>query len=195
MLSRTFPSNSERRQGRNPTSPEGRRSNAPQRPLTSELSTGLSSLSPATSASPVRRMRPAGGPAPCWVGLNASAGVEPARGRLADSGPEEGGVRLRDALSRRRPVCRRPGLSAEGLEVGALKSVLVSCRASFPGGTEGGGGAAQGRGVPGCAGRWFGAGAGGLGGCKANVLMDVSPPSTGSLMPPRQPGSPRVPDP
>lgn len=161
MLSRTFPSNSERRQGRNPTSPEGRQSNAPQGPLTSELSVGLSSLPPPCNLrepNQVRRMRPAGRPAPCWVGLNASAGVKSACDRRGHSGPEEGGVRLRDALSRRRLVCRRPGLSAESLEVGALKSVLVSCRASFPGGTEGGGGAAQGRGVPGCRGprsRWL----------------------------------------
>lgn len=111
----------------------GRRPNAPQRPLTSELFAGLSRPSPA----PLPPPRAPGtthapcGPAPCWVGLNASAGVWPSCGGGGNSGPEEGGVALRgrgDALSRR-PVWEGLGLPAESLEVRALKkkkSVRVS---------------------------------------------------------------------
>ncbi|MEJ1280128.1 hypothetical protein NN561_011068 [Cricetulus griseus] len=73
MESRTFLSSSEKRQGRNPTSPE-LRSNAPQRPLTSEFCTGLSSA-PANLPEPSATHAPRGPAAPCWFGLNASAGV------------------------------------------------------------------------------------------------------------------------
>lgn len=100
--------------------------------------------------------------------MKASAGVSPARGGGGNSGPEEGGVALRDALSCG-PVWEGRGLPAESLELCVLKKCpgepSAGSTASFRGrretlvlggGTEGedlpkeGTGWKKSRDVPGC---------------------------------------------